>query len=1028
MSFSVIHITDIHMYDDCSKNPIIERKKFIFEACRSVMSPNSQSIIVISGDIAYSGKSTEYENARELICYLKDEISKYLHSEIKVLLVPGNHDCDFSGLQKMRERLLPTIEKTSPVDEDTLTTVSNVQKGFFDFVNSFTEYDSLKLCNSYTIDYNGRNIRFLLYNSSWMSTLKEEPGKIVIPINHFSNINEENFDCIFSVMHHPYNWLQQDNYAEFVKHIRQTTDVLILGHEHRRDNFRSECQEWSILEWHGKELQGDNSEESAFSIYQFDDAFQNVTTYDFAWEGMLYKCLHQHSDTFMRNTLISSYMLVPSKEYMCKIEDPGMIINHFNTSDVRLSEIFCWHELKQENIQSDLSVKVSEKIRSDIAKKLLEGNISIVIGESLVGKTSFAKMLFKEYSRYRECCVLCNGEDLNTVIETNLRKVVERVFVSEYNNEVLDKYRSLSPEERILIIDDFNNNPYHDERRSKMLSFLASYASHIIIFADSKVEMNVICSQIDISINAKINYYEILNFGNAKRKELITKWYCLSDEFASGDKEVEEKIEKANDKINLLLGASNGFVPATPIYLINILQNLDSIVPASFSGSQYGFLYDSLINKSLSTIKYKNAGEINIDINIMSALAYKMLKSKSKTFTEEELSEVTSLFKQKKKVLANEHDLLRKMTASRLIESIGTNTYKFTYPYIFYYFSGRYIAYNLKDNDVLDQIDYMSSRLYNEKYGNIMIFVCHFANNTEIIENILLIAYTSLDRYAEFDFNNHSEVFEEARKIIDRLLIPKHVGSDHDVDKHRQDELEQKDDAGIQDGTIHDTDDITEEEALREKDMASLSAAMQTMDVLGQIIKNYPGDIDGQLKVYIIDEIHKLGMRIIESMLSTIGLLKEDFIAHIIKTIENQEKSDTLTELIIKVQTAFSWMMANLTYSMIKKTAACLCNESLLLAVEETFAESPTISEKLIIEDLRFNLLRKPNVNEVIQLADEFQKKSETSFAYTILRSIIAQYLMLNKCGYSVRARLCERFDLSDKKALIIGTINSNEA
>lgn len=67
MSASIIHLTDIHMVSDASKNTILSRKQQLYDACCSVLSPNDTAIIVISGDIAFSGKTEEYDNAFELI-------------------------------------------------------------------------------------------------------------------------------------------------------------------------------------------------------------------------------------------------------------------------------------------------------------------------------------------------------------------------------------------------------------------------------------------------------------------------------------------------------------------------------------------------------------------------------------------------------------------------------------------------------------------------------------------------------------------------------------------------------------------------------------------------------------------------------------------------------------------------------------------------------------------------------------------------------------------------------------------------
>jgi GTPase SAR1 family protein len=1029
MSISIIHLTDIHMVAETEANTILSRKQQLYEACYSVLSPNDTAIIVISGDIAFSGKTKEYDNALDLICYIQQMLSKYLSCDIKVLMVPGNHDCNFEGEHSLRDRLLSTFDASLVVDSKTLKLITSVQQNFVDFAGLFSSYDPSTLCNKHELKCGTKKLLFQMINSAWMSQAQEQPGKIIIPQETFSTLNTDNYDCVFTVMHHPYNWLQPDNYHGFIDYIRQTTDVLLVGHDHRKDAFRSLGEKWSILELHGKELQNSSGTDSAFSIYQFDDAFQNYTTLNFSWKDTLYYRESEYCNMFIRNTMTSSLLLRPSKKYLNEyIDDPGMNIIHETLDNIRLPEIYCWPDLEKIEIQDSAPTIHNKRITENVPQQLLSSTISIIIGDSLSGKTSLAKMLFKNYSSQNDkCCILLEGDILNTTVDKNLRKRIEDKFIVEYSTDNLERYRQLPIEKRILIIDDFNNMPYHDERRAKVLLLLSQYAAHIIIITDNEIETTLISSKLKDSPGLTINHYKICYFGNAKRKELTTKWYCLRNEYANKDEEIDARIENSFRRINMLLGSIKGFIPATPIYLICLLQNIDAVVPASFAGSQYGYLYDSLINKSLSTIKYGDAGAINIDINVMSNLAFDMLRMKSNTFSKEELDQTTHKFEIKKKVIVDTRLLIENMIASRLIKEIGHNTYKFRYPYIFYYFSGRYIAYNLNDPVVKEQIDYMIQRLYNEKYGNIIIFVCHFANNIDIIENILLIAYLTLEKYEIFDFNKHTDIFERAKDIMNTLLTQMIVGTENDVEVNRQKELKIKDEMGIQDGSVYEPTEITDEVAEKEQALISLSAAMRVLDVLGQIIKNYPGDIDGKVKISIIDEIHNLGMRITEAMLSAIGLIEEEFISYVMDYVKDKKHIKDEHEFIKVSQNIFSWLITNMTCVMIRKISTSLCNEALLFVVDETFSKSSSISQKLILMDLKYNLLKKPNITETFQLAGEFKKNKTTRLAEYVLRSIIVDYLIHNKCGHEIRAKLCSRFNLSDKKVLVAGAIRCRD-
>ena len=49
-------------------------------------------------------------------------------------------------------------------------------------------------------------------------------------------------------MHHPINWFNPDNAYILNKFIRTSTDILLLGHEHNKDDFNVNGHSWSFTE------------------------------------------------------------------------------------------------------------------------------------------------------------------------------------------------------------------------------------------------------------------------------------------------------------------------------------------------------------------------------------------------------------------------------------------------------------------------------------------------------------------------------------------------------------------------------------------------------------------------------------------------------------------------------------------------------------------------------------------------------------------------------------------------------------
>lgn len=1030
MDFTIIHLTDIHLKSNNKDNNVIEKLDALKKACCSPIVSGSSVTIAISGDVAFSGKETEYENAIDFLTQVSDYISIQKKTTVNFAIVPGNHDCDFDLSKSARDTLQPNISNSSKIDDSFTQILTEVQKNYRTFCDLLDSSLNNDIICKKEITFNNNKILFLLVNTAWMSILCEVPGKLIIPQSLLIDVNIADYKLVITIMHHPNNWFNPDNAPIFQEYLRKSTDLLLVGHEHRKDDYISEGKNWLINEKHGKELQSSNSsKDSSFVIYNFDDTFSTINTIEYKWndQNAMYERENESTNYFRRNSIINESILIPNDDIVKKINDPGIVISHFFAEDIVLPEIYCWPEFEQITF-NDISTK-KIKVKDKISSVLKESKFSLVFGESLTGKTSLGKMMFLEFLNLQICCILCDGKDFNSYLETKVTETIDETFIKQYTRDRIEMFRQLPKERRAIIIDNFDNLKFHEEKRMRILKLLYGSFDYIILLSGAELDLPMLYAALDSEEYGKVQAYKILYMGNKKRHDFIHNWYYLRENNNSEDPDKEAKITKGVNLVNAFLGNGGRFIPAIPIFLINVLQNVDAFSNTSYSGSQYGFLYESLINKSLSSISqsYKNAGAINIDVNILSKLAFEMLNNGRTNFTRDDLSKIINAFAEKKKLDLNTNALLEKMVIAKILHEEITNSYKFRYPYIFYYFTGRYIAYNLKEEPVMKKVEYMSSRLYNEYYGNIMIFVCHFANNIDIIETILLNAYVSLDNYDEFDFNKKHDIFNRAQLIIDQILIPKNIGDDNDVKRHNEESLTLMDDVGIQDGGVSEiSDSIDDEISDKERDLATIAASIKTMDVLGQILQNYPGDIDGIVKIDVIDEVHKLGMRVIEALITTMGFIEEDLISFLIEKAKENKKNYSHEQIVVVTKGFLSMLLAGMVRGMINKVAISMSSEFLLPAVVESFKNHNTISERLILQEIKFNCLLSPDVNEVFRLYDEIEK-TNNQFALCILKSIVSHYLRYNKCDFRSRAKICSKFGFIDEKILLEASINMSE-
>lgn len=233
MCLLVLHISDMHIKND--KDQILNYSKEIAACTYSRLPIAELVVIVVSGDIAYSGQQAEYESSKNFFMDLRDEIQKEKNIPVKFVIVAGNHDCDFGKNTSVRRTIIGSLESgaNTPIDEDFINVCTEIQNNFFefrDFLEGANESDD-KLWRVQHFEVQGKKIRFDALNISWVSKLKEEPGKLFFPVARYEDKAASDADIRFVVMHHPMNWFHQSMYRDFRSKIRKIADIIISGHE-----------------------------------------------------------------------------------------------------------------------------------------------------------------------------------------------------------------------------------------------------------------------------------------------------------------------------------------------------------------------------------------------------------------------------------------------------------------------------------------------------------------------------------------------------------------------------------------------------------------------------------------------------------------------------------------------------------------------------------------------------------------------------------------------------------------------------
>src|SRR5690348_8239931 len=93
MKTALLVLSDIHITS--ATDPILGIPGSIAQACYSTLPHVDAVIVLIAGDVAFSGKGDQYALALEFFREIKAWLRAERDIPIHFAVVPGNHDCDF---------------------------------------------------------------------------------------------------------------------------------------------------------------------------------------------------------------------------------------------------------------------------------------------------------------------------------------------------------------------------------------------------------------------------------------------------------------------------------------------------------------------------------------------------------------------------------------------------------------------------------------------------------------------------------------------------------------------------------------------------------------------------------------------------------------------------------------------------------------------------------------------------------------------------------------------------------------------
>lgn len=417
MCIGIIQFSDIHL-KEMDKNPILLRKEKIIDALSNRLNDVKEVIVLVNGDLAYSGSKIEYDLAFELLYHVQEAFEKD-KKIVHFIFVAGNHDCDFSANQEVRELLLKQIDREYNFDVSReIVKQIKLQKEFEDFIEIFELEKSKFTCNfenglHKNIVYSSGDIiiNFNLLNTAWMSEKHEQAGQMIMPVNMLSELKYSVNDINITALHHPTHWLSPNNKREVEQKLFAASDIILTGHEHMDNSI-------SILDKNGTTLQieagalqeNGDSDKSSFKLFKVVKKHMKIYSFDWNIQQSLYiKNELKEFELDSNNNLVigqqlktsdiqKSDKLIFSQQYEEYLDELGAPIMNSDIGQLTFDNIYVLPDFNDELAKFEKSEKQHVE-SSDFERRILslKNKIWLISGDKESGKTSLIKYLSKKY-------------------------------------------------------------------------------------------------------------------------------------------------------------------------------------------------------------------------------------------------------------------------------------------------------------------------------------------------------------------------------------------------------------------------------------------------------------------------------------------------------------------------------------------------------------------------------------------------------------------------------------------------------
>jgi predicted MPP superfamily phosphohydrolase len=953
MRIALLQLSDIHF--GSASNPVADRAVRIKDAIHGKVLGADACFIAVSGDVANTGDPEEYSTARAFFSELRSALLLSGFPRVDFVAIPGNHDCNLRKQNETRTFLLDALDNylAKPVDLNgsNFAALIKVQNDFFKFEAELCGHDvlaaeeRLHYQRIFTVD--GKTFVFHCFNTAWLSRKNEVAAKLFLPPEVLLDATAPDAVLSVALFHHPYNWLNPDNFRALKLYVEHQSDIVLTGHEHVGSQSRRILGSGEELQYfEAPALYDSESSSSGFqmALFDLDEKQQAIAT--FQWNGDRYAETGSRDWTIKRNPARPTDAFENTAEFFSELRSIGTGFRHPRRtpphSTLSLRDLFVYPDLRQRDLDKLIAEdkKPGSIAGEQISEYILSNEKVVIYGGDDSGKSSLAKILYEDFQNKGFVPLLIRGEQLmGRQKESAIPDFLRHSAAVQYGANAAERFMQHDPAKCLLIVDDFHFARLTTTVQKKVMLRLRDKFRFIIIFASDLFRLQELARSADDSAFVDFSRAEIKEFGKFHRARLIEKWHYLGREDTAEPEEVAKLVLWTDKTIATLLGKN--VLPHYPVIILTLLQLLEAGDTNNTANGSYGYLYEVLIKTALATSD-RGTKDVDLKVTYMSGLAYFMFKRNQATLTESEFREAHQLY-------CSRYDMVRDFSqmesallkSEMLVESHGS--YRFKYPYIWYYSLAKYLQENA--GTLRPDLNEIADHIYSDLNANTLIFYVYLTKDAELIRRLIDSAKQIYDEHDPCNLESHVGFIN---KMITQTPPPLQLGST-DLRFNRDSANRNQDAAAeIQKEREHSEGSAGDYKYNRKlDDIVKINIAFKTLQILGQVLRNFPGSLEGDLKLDITRESYLLGLRTVRALLSLAENNLDSMRVYIADLIaERTGIADQ--ELANKTESAIIWLAGAAAFGTVKRVSYAVGHQDLAATYDRVLAMERSLSNRII--------------------------------------------------------------------------------